>query len=197
MNAEDLKKLQAETERDEAWLTEAMERFPEPQPQSLESVKHRVRIAVHEAALDFGQPLPLSATTVERIKQSVRTELEPPADPEELHVVQDGKRWRTSRRWLTGLAAAAVIVLCATPFYWWKNSAPSPDTVTPLQDFVEVMVSASNDKTIIEMARLERDIDELDDALIFTDDPTVDTEIENLEDELDRLLTEDTMPWAV
>lgn len=207
MDAQEQSKLTAEIERDEAWFADVVKRFPAPAFDGLQSIKHRVRIAVHEQVTGIAEmrsPAP-SPEVVDRIKAAVRAELAgAPAtrQPQEHRVLIAW--WSRYRVALGTLAAAAVLAFAFLPLGGTDGGGESGggsqgiqvarDAVPAIEDFVAYVSEASVDGTV-EFAVLEAELDDLEQLVVSPTDSWFDDEVSDLDDELDRL-TNDT-DWSL
>ena len=173
MNTDDQNRLLAEIESGETWLAEVMQVSPEPECGSLSSLKHRVRIAVYEEALSFPETPQPSPVVLDRIKRSIRLEL----DAQEA-------------------VGSAVVALSVVPSYWMAD-APVNGAASRVDVFAEVLAAAASEDFELELVRLRREVDEFADLLLPPDDLSGDMDIEELEDEVDRLLMESALPLDV
>ena len=196
MNTDDQNKLLAEIESGETWLAEVMRGSPEPECGSLSSLKHRVRIAVHEEALSFPETPQPSSAVLEHIKRSVRAELGAQGAVGSPRPTAAGGWWWRNRFTLAGLAAAAAVALSVVPSYWMAD-APVNGAASRVDVFAEVLAAAASEDFELELVRLRREVDEFADLLLPPDDLTGDMDIEELEDEVDRLLMESALPLDV
>ena len=188
MNAPDNEVMLEAIERDEAWLRDAMGRFPTPAPRSLEHLKLRLRMAVDEQVLDMDSGAAPSAKLLAQVKDSIREEISRQAVP----VETAGDRFRTLRLTFAGLAAAAVLAFAVIPaLIDLQNSERTQvaQRVDPIDDFVAVLASDPSD-TETELLRLDSELEELENTFTAVDDPWFDDELDDIEDDIDRLLIE-------
>ena len=189
MKDADQNNLTADIEREEAWLREVMEQYPTPRCRSLEHVKLRVRIAVQEGGLELGPaPVP-SGGVLERLKRSVRSELAKPVQPDGEQVLRL-PAWRVGRLAGVSLAAAAGVVLLVSPMFWKGEGVSNGIAqVQPWEDFVAVMSSGSAEQEV-ELLRIEDELDQLEDSLRQPRMLGDVSELQELDDRIERLLAE-------
>ncbi len=173
-------RLIAAIEQEEGWLRDRMARFPEPVPQRLEHLKLRVRIEAEQRAVDANAEPALSAAAIGRIKAAVRAELERPGGVE----TSRGRVWHASAFW-GGLAAVAAVALAVTTFL--RNPPAAEASLDPaVADFVAVLTSST--ATREELSDIASDVDQLEETFTASQDNWLDSQLDEIEDEIDRLL---------
>ena len=163
MSGKNEENLLADVERGEVWLRGSMADHPVPDGPSLEHMKLRVRIAVHERFVDFGEEPRLSRTAVNAIRRSVRRGLV-------RQTAKGNPAARSVRSWtgwaLTGVAAAAMIAIVVTPTFWAPPAkAPiaqgSPPPVVEEVDLLSATAGTAYDQ---EIQAIESALEELEDV---------------------------------
>ena len=203
MNTEEQNRLVAEIDRGETWLAEVMEQSPAPECGVLERTKHRVRIAVHEEALDLPQTPSPSPVVVDRVKRSIRVELARAGAGASgasgaargagagAGAAATGWWWR-HRAGLSVLAAAAALAFAVVPSLWTGRDAGRAVAVDAFGDFVDALADAAGEEFEQELSHLRWEVDEFADLFVPADYAVAEPDIEELGDELDRLMTDST-----
>ncbi len=180
--------MAAQIERDEAWLADIM---PADPPLPLERTKHRVHLEVNRAWLERNAPADPVAPDLDVVKRAVRAELEDMTVGPRLR-----RRWGWVRRGAALAAAAAVLFgVGLTIFQPERTPGDSPNFAVELDDWVDafaVDALASADRAA-DLALLEDGLASLEVSLAGDGSSvwnTEESELEELADELETLLTE-------
>ncbi len=177
--------------RAEKWLSDLMRKYPEPDCPVIDGLKLQVRFALADdkTPIDVAPPSP---QTIRNIKQAVRAELA--GRPSSKLTTLSRSWWFIHRRALGGLAAAAILAFSVTPILWEGRGTPTVKPVPVYDDIVAVLASAGQTTFSLQLEDLESEIDSLADSIILSDDSALvgeESYLEQLEDELDSLLTDD------
>jgi len=201
MNAEQHDNLMRAIERDEAWLADAMGRYPTPAPISLDAAKSRVRTELQVATLlDAG--LPSATAAVQSAKAAVWGELLRAAARPDVGAAQPAPRaagwWWRHRIALGTLAAAAAIALLVLPMVTSTPDTSGGTTVATseppaqlgIDDYSAALALPATDDFDSEVADVASDLDELYESFTLVDDTGLDSEFDDLDSELDSLMQE-------
>jgi hypothetical protein len=170
MSRENEEKVIADIKCDELWLRELVANHPAPQEPSMEHLKLRVRIAVHERFVDFGQAPQISQTAVSAIRRSIRRRL-----VREMATGNPAARsMRSWYRWATaGLAAAAMIVILVTPEVRRRPAseatAPAPGPlVSDDADLLSETAGTAYDREILAIESALQELEDVAGASLFS-----------------------------
>ena len=205
MNDDATDKLLAELERDEAWLAVVMAQHGEPECRSLEQVKHRVRIEMLEDSLACADVPGPADDVLGRIKRELRAELAELAVSGEAAQGLVSDRVSSSRLWehfrvvAGSLAAAAVLTFAFLP---WTRSMENASVETGLDSvalFAAAVESVSGELTNEdeELWTLSAALEDMEDEWVVPSDSWFDDEVDDLEDDIDRLLIDSATAWEV
>jgi hypothetical protein len=192
--------LAAEVEQLELWFAKVSKRYPTPACRVIEQVKIRTSVAVGEHALadaaeglspfELTKVAPPSIKTVAATKDAVRQELA------KLKAAGGDKRAPASKSrapwWgaMMTLASAAMIALVVLPGYLKSTEPKEVAEVSALDDWAYVLTEATSTEFDNDVAGFKADMNELDDALVYSEDLPDELGIDDIEDAIDQLYSD-------
>lgn len=199
MNEEATDQMIADVERGEAWLAKVMERFPEPECGSLEQVRLRVRIAAQERAMAFDAAPAPTEDLLRSAKRAIRAELDRTVagglKPRAPRARLAGSRtWEQVRIVVGSLAVAAALTFALLPWSRTTESGPADkEVMESVALFATAVESVSADDTDAsdELWTLSAALEDLEDQGVAPADSWFEEEVGDLEDDIDRLLSDD------